>query len=179
MSVQIPTDLYNRIVEALPYGEERDDLIALTTVSNSERSVTLRVPESLSAHFAYALQLGGTTARMCGGHPDTVQALYDAGDEIHALMPEGLSIFLHHSDKEKILDLLVHGDAVAKVKKDWRSHEVVFVRDGRPERSFMTKGREEVSADRAQQIADELNAFAERCRAARPVVTLSETPDFD
>lgn len=174
MSVQIPTDLYERIVEALPYGEERDALIALTTLSNSakasdqveEKSVTLTIPERAASHFAYALMLGGTTAKMCGRDPQSVKALYDAGNRVKALVPSAFDDFLHQSDVEKAMDLLVYRGAVASAKSGWGSHDLLLSCEGRSDWSPMFRESKKMTKDRVDIIVAELNAFAERCKVA-------------
>lgn len=172
MSVQIPTDLYERIVEALSYGEERDALIALTTLSNSaqaseqvkEKSVTLTIPERAASHFAYALMLGGTTAKMCDRDPQSVKALYDAGNRVKALVPSAFDDFLHQSDVEKAMDLLVYRGAVASAKSGWGSHDLLLSCEGRSDWSPMFQNGNKVTKERVDVIVAELNAFAERCR---------------
>ncbi len=163
MSVSIPDDLYDKIVEALPHGEERDALIALTDRPNAEKTIMVAVPERFASHFTSALQLGATTAMMCGAPKVSWGALNAAAKEVEALIPAWAARFLHNSDVEKATDMLIFKNATAKAVSGWSKGEVHITAPG-SERVFKPFIKGSLSNEEAEDIANQMNAFAERCR---------------
>lgn len=177
MPVSVPDDLYARLIEALPYGDERDALMALTQRPNAEASVTITVPERLAAHFAHSLSLGAATAMMCSAHPESVRALRDASDQVKALIPAVFSAFLHESDAEKAMDMLVFGGGVARADGRWNTAKVIIARPGKKDWAPLMNGIRDLPKEEAERIVAGLNDFAERCRVSPEA--LAEKNDLD
>lgn len=179
MSVSVPDDLYDRIIDALPYGEVRDELIALTNRSNVEQTINITVPERMAAHFASAFSIGAATAKMCSGHPESVKALRDASKAAEAMIPAAFDVFLHRTDVEKVMDALVFGNGQIVVVEKWRTGDLVLKREGKRDWSPMLSSRDDLSVAEAERIAEELNAFAERCRQEPAEATAGiESPEY-
>lgn len=163
MSVTISKSLYEKILEALPYGEERDELIALTTANNAERSINLTINERTAAHFAHSLRVGAVTAKMCDAHPESVKTLRQAADAAESLIPEFFSAFLHSSDVEKMIDMMVYQNGKAVAKGRWGTAEIFIERPGKRSWQPSMKNFRDLPVEDANALVEQMNDFASRC----------------
>lgn len=132
--MEITPELANRIINALPYGEERDELMAMLPDRNDqdkERTVTITVRESEASHYAHALRIGSTTAMMCRNHEEVIPSLRRASEQVEEIVPAVFENFLHQSDVEKVCEMFRHETVTIEQVDSWTCSEIVFRREGK------------------------------------------------
>ena len=169
MSILLSDPLYQRILSELPDGELRNELLSEGRRSNAERVTHLAVPERADAHFRHALRIGATTAMMCGAPKAAVRDLRDAEELVEGTLLRCHEHFLHDSDFEKVIDMLVHGGGKVEIKESWREKTLVIrLPNGREFEPTPSVGyAKKLAPEIVEEMAAQLNDFAER-NAIRP-----------
>lgn len=169
MSILLSDPLYQRILSELPEGDLRNELLSQGRRSNAERVTYVPVPERTAAHFRHALRIGATTAMMCGAPKAVVKEMRDAEKSVEDSLLSCHKHFLHDSDFEKVLDMLVHGGGRAEIKASWGEKSLVIrLPNGRDFEPTMSVGyARKLASEIVEEMAAQLNDFAER-NAIRP-----------
>ena len=161
--MEITTELANRLIDTLPYGEERDELMSLLPSRNNEdreKTVTIIVKESEASHFAHAFRIGSTSAMMCGNHKKVVASLREASEKAETIVPTVFSEFLHQSDVEKICEMFRYETVDIDQVNSWGSSEIVFRRDGKNDFKPFLKG--EAEKEKVKKMIVELQEIYEK-----------------
>lgn len=161
--MEITTELANRLIDTLPYGEERDELMSLLPSRNNddrEKTVTIIVKESEASHFAHAFRIGSTSAMMCGNHKKVVASLREASEKAEAIVPAVFSEFLHQSDVEKICDMFRYEIVDIEQVDSWSYSEIVFRREGKSDFKPFLKG--EAEKEKVKKMVVELQEIYEK-----------------
>lgn len=161
--MEITTELANRLIDTLPYGEERDELMSLLPSRNNEdreKTVTIIVKESEASHFAHAFRIGSTSAMMCGNHKKVVASLREASEKAEAIVPAVFSEFLHQSDVEKICDMFRYETVDIEQVDSWSSSEIMFRREGK--RDFQPFLKDRANKKKVSHIVQELRGVYEK-----------------
>ena len=161
--MEITTELANRLIDTLPYGEERDELMSLLPSRNNEdreKTVTIIVKESEASHFAHAFRIGSTSAMMCGNHKKVVASLREASEKAEAIVPAVFSEFLHQSDVEKICDMFRYETVDIEQVDSWSYSEIVFRREGKNDFKPFLKG--EAEKEKVKKMIVELQEIYEK-----------------
>lgn len=159
----IPDELAQRILLALDGDHLADELRRALTPSNGEAVMHVAVPERFAPHFASALSVGAASAMMCSRSQESVDTLRSAASSIRQMTPQCMKYFLHRSDAEKIMDMIVQpGVTIEAVRSayGWRRHEVIIRAANGAEIRPMPQ--EDLDEATAKMIVDELRAIAER-----------------